>query len=209
MKKERNITINLNDEDCISILDLCIQHNISLPLLLENFIADLTGGSSSNGSDERDLASEWFDRCWFGMFPDKSFLSSLGSNDAVTDVLCLLEDVNEYQMNLDNAEKDLFGFDQMKSELVYSKGTPIPTTYEKMKNDFISVFKEELEYSKEQFLVYWNDYLNNCKNESVQTFEKAISDLIQYQKEREKLIDSSFESVELNIDDLKRNFSGL
>ena len=33
--------------------------------LIENFAGDLVGGTYSNGSDERDYADQWFERCWF------------------------------------------------------------------------------------------------------------------------------------------------
>ncbi len=35
------------------------------------------GGTYSNGSDERDRASDWFERCWFGMFPENTLLRHL------------------------------------------------------------------------------------------------------------------------------------
>ena len=31
----------------------------------------------SNGSDERDYADQWFERCWFGMFPEPTLLNHL------------------------------------------------------------------------------------------------------------------------------------
>ena len=45
--------------------------------LIENFIGDLVGGTCSNGSDERDCADAWFERCWFGMFPKATLLKHL------------------------------------------------------------------------------------------------------------------------------------
>lgn len=35
------------------------------------------GGTYSNGSDERDYADQWFERCWFGMFPEPTLLNHL------------------------------------------------------------------------------------------------------------------------------------
>ncbi|MEG1432863.1 hypothetical protein [Eubacterium sp.] len=71
--KERKITLQLSDQDCEEISIMAGRNGLSVPELLENFIADLTGGMRSNGSDERALADQWFDRC-FGMFPQKNTL---------------------------------------------------------------------------------------------------------------------------------------
>ena len=38
--------------------------------LIENFVGDLVDGTYSNGSDERMYAQQWFERCWFGIFPE-------------------------------------------------------------------------------------------------------------------------------------------
>ena len=41
--------------------------SILLEKRMESFVGDLVGGTYSNGSDERDYADQWFERCWFGM----------------------------------------------------------------------------------------------------------------------------------------------
>lgn len=73
----RKIELNLSDEDCKRLARKCGEHGLTVGQLLENFIGDLIGGSCTNGSDERDLADQWFNRCWFGAYPEDTFLQYL------------------------------------------------------------------------------------------------------------------------------------
>lgn len=74
--RERKITVKLSDEDCDRLARLCGTHGLTIGELIENFIGDLCG-TYSNGSDERMYAEQWFERCWFGMFPEHTLLSRL------------------------------------------------------------------------------------------------------------------------------------
>ena len=75
--KERTLKLKLSDADCERISKKAGKHGLTVAELLENFIGDLTGGSHSNGSDERDYADQWFERCWFGMYPENTLLHHL------------------------------------------------------------------------------------------------------------------------------------
>lgn len=93
--KERTITIKLSDADCERVSNLCGEHNISVSYLLESFIGDLVNGTYTNGSDERDYARSYFERCWFGMYPEKSllnFLLSMGY-DVYCDLISYVDDI--------------------------------------------------------------------------------------------------------------------
>ena len=72
--RERKITVKLSDADCDRLARKCGKHGLTIGELIENFVGDLVGGTYSNGSDERDYADQWFERCWFGMFPEPIFL---------------------------------------------------------------------------------------------------------------------------------------
>jgi hypothetical protein len=93
--RERNITVKLSDADCERLVRKCGEHNITVGELIENFVGDLIGGTHSNGSDERMYAKQWFERCWFGMFPDETLLNHL---------LCRGYDPEDYLDTLDNIE---------------------------------------------------------------------------------------------------------
>jgi len=75
--RERSITVKLSDEDCKHLLRKCGEHKLTVGELIENFISDLIDGAYSNGSDERMYANQWFERCWFGMFPNQTLLNHL------------------------------------------------------------------------------------------------------------------------------------
>lgn len=98
--KERTITIKLSDADVERVSNLCGEHNISVSYLLESFIGDLVNGTYTNGSDERDYARSYFERCWFGMYPEKSllnFLLSMGY-DVYGELISCVDDI-EYCRN--------------------------------------------------------------------------------------------------------------
>lgn len=94
--RERQITVKMSDEDCKRLARKCGEHGLTVGQLIENFIGDLIGGSYTNGSDERDLADQWFNRCWFGTYPDDTLLRHL---------LCWGYDPEHYLDVLDNIEE--------------------------------------------------------------------------------------------------------
>ena len=75
--RERNITVKLSDADCNRLARKCGEHGLTVGELIENFIGDLIGGTHSKGSDEKMYAEQWFERCWFGMFPEPTLLNYL------------------------------------------------------------------------------------------------------------------------------------
>ena len=119
--KERNISLKLSDADCKRVFDLCGQYGITVSQLLENFIGDLVHGTYTNGSDERMYASNYFRRCWFGMFPEKTFVSFLLWNDELDDFVETLESLEECENALNEYEKNPNG-DWDMEEIGYLKG---------------------------------------------------------------------------------------
>lgn len=75
--RERNITVKLSDADCNRLARKCGEHGLTVGELIENFIGDLVDGTHSNGSDEKNCAERWFNRCWFGMFSEQTLLNHL------------------------------------------------------------------------------------------------------------------------------------
>ena len=67
--RSRTIEVKLSDADVKRISEKAAAHGLTVGELIENFIGDLVCGTYSNGSDERMYAEQWFERCWFGMFP--------------------------------------------------------------------------------------------------------------------------------------------
>lgn len=72
--RERTVKLSLSDADIVEISEKAASVGLTVSELLENFIGDLIDGTYSNGSDERMLANEWFNRCGFSFEPERTFL---------------------------------------------------------------------------------------------------------------------------------------
>ena len=64
MKEERIIPVKISENDRIQLLEICGRYDITVPQLLENFIADITNSKYSCGSDEREFARKYIKRCY-------------------------------------------------------------------------------------------------------------------------------------------------
>lgn len=109
-KEARTITLNLTAEDCISISEKAAAAGLTVSELLESFIGDLINGSATNGSDERELANQWFNRCFF--LHEPTFLAALANyetsytlEDAITaqEAIEAQEDAAKWESILDDA----------------------------------------------------------------------------------------------------------
>ena len=75
----RTYRLHLADEELEKLAALAGEYNLTVPELLEAFIADLVHGRRSNGSDERELMKEWFDRFRYNFDTSKSLIQYLSS----------------------------------------------------------------------------------------------------------------------------------
>lgn len=91
----KNITLDLSNDDWKLLFNLCGRYNITVSQLLENFIGDLIDGRCSNGSDERMYARQWFERCWFGLYPETTLLNWL--LDSIYDVSEFLDEYDYFK----------------------------------------------------------------------------------------------------------------
>ena len=118
--KERAITFKLSDADCERISNLVGEHGITVSQLFENFIGDLVSGTYSNGSDERMMAEQWFNRCWFGMFPEETLLNYLlecGTN--IEDFLNTYEEIENYKANPQDYADEIEEAKENGEEMLY------------------------------------------------------------------------------------------
>ena len=108
--KDRTITLKLSDADCERISIKAGKHGLTVGELLANFIGDLVNGTYSNGSDERDRAEHWFERCWFGMFPEETLLwYMLNWGHDVDNFLTAVDELEYYQENSEEFKEETEG----------------------------------------------------------------------------------------------------
>lgn len=105
--KERTITLKLSDADCERIAKKAGIHNLSVGELLQNFIGDLVNGTYSNGSDERDRANDWFERCNFSWMHDKTLLRHLLEWETdIDDFLTICDELEYFKANPQEYEEE-------------------------------------------------------------------------------------------------------
>lgn len=76
-KKDRNLTVELTDQQYNSLCHYAFKAGFETPgELLASFAADLSG-RHSNGSDEEEHANQWFERAFSHAGGENSFLSYL------------------------------------------------------------------------------------------------------------------------------------
>ena len=90
--KPRNITINLSDADVERLFGKTYVNGITPSELIEGFLGDLIDGTYSNGSDERMLADEYFERCCYGMGADYTFLRWALECEYYDNIIDLIDD---------------------------------------------------------------------------------------------------------------------
>lgn len=149
--KLRSISLNLSDADVKRLCEKAGRAGLTVSSLLENFIGDLVDGTYSNGSDERMYASEWFDRCWFGGYPEDTFLRYLISEGVIESAIDEWNEIDYYKKLENPDESD-------KEDLMY---------YEECINDRVEQFQKyrrdgdekfTLESEMEKVLYWWKQY---------------------------------------------------
>lgn len=130
--RSRTIEVKLSDADVKRISEKAAAHGLTVGELIENFIGDLVCGTYSNGSDERMYAEQWFERCWFGMFPDLTFLRYLIEWGGLDEVIGAWENIKSTEENIQTSEEALAsgvmkgrgGRTYTWKDLTNGKGTP-------------------------------------------------------------------------------------
>ena len=152
--RERKITVKLSDADCDRLARKCGKHGLTIGELIENFVGDLVGGTYSNGSDERDYADQWFERCWFGMFPEPTLLNHLLNLGYEPEhYLDMLENVETIKSDIEITKQNIAEPSDEWKDIVYHKYNDDFTSYECVPcynsvDEYIASEKEDLESYK-------------------------------------------------------------
>lgn len=160
-ERERTLTLNISDEDYLNLLKKCGIHSITPEVLLENFISDLVYGKNCNGSDESIKVQDWFNRCWFGMFPEETLLKYLLEYGPEPEELFFLNDaISSLQEELKELESD-----------------PVKNILD------IRIINEEINDSKVEYQEIINKFLKKKHNADLEKEIKSVEKWIQRKRE--------------------------
>lgn len=163
--RSRTIEVKLSDADVKRISEKAAAHGLTVGELIENFIGDLVCGTYSNGSDERMYAEQWFERCWFGMFPDLTFLRYLIEWGGLDEVIGAWENIKSTEENIQTSEEELAsgvmkgrgGETYTWKDITNGEGTPIYSSKEEWEQEertVIADWREEVEADKQTLAEY-------------------------------------------------------
>ena len=166
----KNYTLNLSDHDTEAIARKAGSYNMTVPKLLERFIADLIDGTYTNGSDERMYANQWFERCWFAHESDRNLITFICDHnydfDDIQKISQYIEDtkkhIRETQDKIESTDDSWKGITQMSYD---DSGNPTGyiRSYENHE-DFIADCREAIE-SYEEDIKDYTGQLNDIKTE--------------------------------------------
>ena len=179
--RERKITVKLSDADCDRLARKCGEHGLTIGELIENFVGDLVGGTYSNGSDERDYADQWFERCWFGMFPEPTLLNHLLNLGYEPEhYLDMLENVETIKSELEITKQNIAEPSDEWKDIVYHKYNDDRTSEKEDLESYKADLEEALEELKDM-RADWKPEKEPNMNEEIELIKKWV-------KEREDFI---------------------
>lgn len=198
--KERTIEIKLSDADVERLYKKAGSASLSVSELLENFVGDLVDGTYTNGSDERDALNNWFERCYFGMFPEESFLKYLIDQYTIGEFLELYNDMRSSVDQIPVMEEEIKtgimkrydGTTYTWQDLVICTADgdkPCYSRKEDWEKERLENIKQEKEFvadCREQIDDYWNDFLQSA-NGQVSTLAEEIEKVIKWYDDMEHM----------------------
>lgn len=178
--KPRTFELKLSDADYRRIAEKAAEAELTAEELLESFIGDLVRGTYSNGSDERELANQWFDRCGYSYYNNHSFLHYLISEYALEDFVDAWLDFDVYRDDVENCKKELEAPTAEWNQYIKSDGSPAYASLEEylqsVKDDCES-FTDDMNAAAEEIEEHWNAYLKWTSTEDPDK-EKEIAAVI-------------------------------
>lgn len=165
--KPRSFTLELSDADVKRLYEKAYTDGITPAELLQGFIGDLLSGTYSHGSDERELARAYYDRCGYDFGIYRSFLSWALYEDRLDDIADELEQI-------DDAENDLKYYAQHPDD---PDGTP----------DFLQELQGYKAEAESELQDLYNEY--TATNKDPQPLNEGIAAIRQYMNELQDMIE--------------------
>lgn len=196
MKKEKNfeIKLNLQKESWKRLWLMARRYGISPEELLKQFVADLTCGTGSGGSDERDLAERWYCRS-FEMMGEDTFVSYLCSDeDMIEEVMELKGRITKSEQYISEVKKRIetgerifvhYGKADKKSLIAATweeLGYESREAWDKECEEEIREEKEIVSENEERLKEIWEDFQRAKVSQSA-TYEEEMKKLDEFLEE--------------------------
>lgn len=165
MRRKRTVNLNLSDEDCDLLYELCGKHDITISEIFESFINDLVDGDYSSGSDERHYINSWFNRC-FGETTE-TLLSYLVWQYDVREFLYLIDAIAKAERTLEDYKTNTAQYDLKEVEVLEEE------------------MQDNLAYWKEQYDDIMSEWLTGHPEADL---EKEIENVRKWYREKEHMI---------------------
>ena len=166
--KPRIITVNLSDADVKRLAEKSGEGGLTISELLENFIGDLVDGTYSNGSDERMYAEQWYQRCWFAMFSDDTFLKFLLLWGDLDDFIDLMND-------MESSKKEMAE--------VTANAEDCSAEEQDELQEYINDLQKGIDY-------YWGKFLEQKRQKESYVFEKEIENIMAWKSQLDAILDT-------------------
>ncbi|XCP83597.1 hypothetical protein ABXS75_10930 [Roseburia hominis] len=201
-EKERTLKIHLSDKDADDIIRLTGAHDITVEYLVESIIADLIHGAHTNGSDERMYAEQWFNRCWFGMFPEETFLKHLIEWDYIDEFGKIWKEIKESEASIKRQETELAtgvmedwkGKSYTWKDIFDSDGVQAYASREEWESYQHLTIEEEKQFiadRQEMIKEVWEDYKESRSDwdgSKPGTFEEEMEKVLKWLQEYERFM---------------------
>lgn len=206
MEKEKTfqVGLKLHPEDWQTFWRKAMQHGLEPEEMLERFIADLTCGHGSGGSDEREIANNWYCR-YFAMFDGETFLSWLCCDEgSLEEVINLKKHIRETEGYIAEAKEDI-----EKDKKYYESGHtyyytaykedgtkyPVPIGWDENYNEHlenIAALQEELDYDLELLQELWEIFKKNSPYHTG-TYEEEMAKIDEWIERYTKIAEENAE----------------
>ena len=167
--KPRQFILSLSDNDIKGLYQLAAGSGTTPAEILQGFICDLIDGTQTRGSDERDLAQRYYDRCNYDMIAERTFLTWILHEYRIEEIADLLQ-------TIEFAAGDLSYYAENPAD---PDGTP----------DFIADLKQTQAEAEQEIEAAYREYAaeQGRRREPAQGMQEGIEAVKAYLRELETI----------------------
>lgn len=157
----RGITVNLSEADCLRLATLAGKCNTTISQIIEEFIGNLVNGTYSNGSDERSLAQQYFERTGTSWMHEQNFITWIledSYEDRTKDFADMVSDLMYNCETINNPESPADDIADCKDDL----DVILPVFKEEYYDPYKTAVKDAISLDRaiEQAITWYKQYKN-------------------------------------------------